>query len=107
MSQVGVEEPILSRYNGSFEMCSVVLLLPYNKGFLDLQLKFVKKISQANSGTPNCGMYKLLIATISSHWFCAEVHSRYLKDFSSHLTIMKGFNLPYVQNIKCYFVFLV
>ena len=61
-----VEELILSRYNGSFEVCSGVILSPYNKGFLDLQLKFV---SQANSGTPYCGIYKLLIATISSHWF--------------------------------------
>ena len=60
------EEPILSRYNGLFEVCSDVLLTPYNKGFLDLQLKFV---SQVNNGKPNCGMYELLITTISRHWF--------------------------------------
>ena len=42
-----VKETIWSRYNGSFEVCSGVLLSPYNKGFLDLQLKFV---SQANNG---------------------------------------------------------
>ena len=38
-----VEEPILSRYNGSFEMCSGILLSLYNKEFLDLQLKFVSQ----------------------------------------------------------------
>ena len=54
-----VEEPILSRYNGPFKVCSGVLLSPHNKWFLDLQLKFV---SQAISGTPYCGIYKLLIA---------------------------------------------
>ena len=43
------------------KVCSGVLLLPYNKGFLDLQLKFV---FQANSGIP-----KLLIATIYSPLF--------------------------------------
>ena len=61
-----LEEPIPSRYNFSFEVCSGVLLSPYNKGFLDSQLKFV---SQANNGKPNCGMHKLQIATTSSHWF--------------------------------------
>ena len=35
-----------------------------NKGFVDLQLKLL--VSQANSGAPNCGMYKLLISSIYS-----------------------------------------
>ena len=60
-----VEEPILSRYNGSFEVALIFFYhltnFCYNKWFLltvsSSKLKFV---SQANSGTPNCGMYKLL-----------------------------------------------
>ena len=61
-----VQEPILSRYNGPFEVCSGILLSQYCEVFLDLQLKFV---AQANSRTPNCGVYKLLIATMYSHLF--------------------------------------
>ena len=30
------QEPILSRYNSPFEVCSDVLLSAYNKGFLNL-----------------------------------------------------------------------
>ena len=58
-----VEEPYTIVH---FKCALMFLLSPYKKGFLYLQLKFV---SQANSGTPNSGMYKLLIATISSHRF--------------------------------------
>ena len=55
-----VEESILSRDTMVHLKCALVFFYPsYNKGFLDLQLKFV---SQAITGTPYCGIYKLLIA---------------------------------------------
>ena len=57
-------------------------------GFLDLQQKFV---SQGNSGTPNYGIYKITNCNyvqqlVLVRFFCAEVQSRYLKDFSFTLT---------------------
>ena len=42
--------------------CSFIAVT--NKGFVDLQLKLI--VSQANSGAPNWGMYKLLISSIYS-----------------------------------------